>query len=136
LIYGGFAYIQTVELRRHIMSSNTGNPGLRDLDRLLQQIGIFRKHLQPRAGWLRATRLYSRLSAGDVARRMGVCRQLPLQFEKAEADDSITLRSLRAMASALGYELVYVLVPKIKQARPVPEKKEELDLTRVLGKFI
>jgi len=117
------------------MSSNTGNPGPRDLDRLLQQIGVFRKHLQPRGGWLRVTRRYDRVSAGEVARRMGVCRQLPLQFEKAEANDSITLRSLRSMADALGYDLVYALVPKVKQARPSAEKKDELDLMQLLRKF-
>jgi transcriptional regulator with XRE-family HTH domain len=52
------------------------------------------------------------LSAGDVARRMGVSRQVPLQFERAEAEDRITLRSLRRMAEAVGCDLVYGVIPK------------------------
>ena len=35
-----------------------------------------------------------------------------MQLEKAEAEDRITLKSLRAAAQALGCELVYALVPK------------------------
>ena len=67
---------------------------------------------RPPCGWLRCIRLTFGISAGEVARRMGASRQLPLQFEKAEAEDSITLRSLRSMASALDFDLVYALVPK------------------------
>ena len=52
------------------------------------------------------------ISAGELGRMMGVSRQLPLQFEKAEADDSITLRSLRTVADALDCDLVYALVPR------------------------
>jgi predicted DNA-binding mobile mystery protein A len=43
---------------------------------------------------------------------MGTSRQLPLQLEKSEADDRITLRSLRAIAGALDCDLVYALVPR------------------------
>jgi hypothetical protein len=39
------------------------------------------------------------------------------------------------MADALGYDLVYALVPKVKQARPSAEKKDELDLMQLLRKF-
>jgi predicted DNA-binding mobile mystery protein A len=67
---------------------------------------------RPAAGWLRAIRLASGVSAGELGRRLGVSRQLPLQFERAEAADTITLKSLRAVAAALGCELVYALVPR------------------------
>jgi transcriptional regulator with XRE-family HTH domain len=52
------------------------------------------------------------ISAGELGRILGVSRQLPLQFEKAEADDSITLRSLRTVANALNCDLVYALAPR------------------------
>jgi transcriptional regulator with XRE-family HTH domain len=100
-----------------------------ELNQVLQQIGAFRSQLKPRGGWLRLTRLYSRVSAGEVARRMGVSRQLPLQFERAEANNSITLKSLRSMADALGYELVYALVPKIKKPPPVLNQKRDVQVT-------
>lgn len=74
-------------------------------------IVILRGLGRPPAGWLRAAREAAGLSAGEVGRRLGVSRQLPLQFERAEAADTITLKSLRAVAAALGCELVYALVP-------------------------
>jgi predicted DNA-binding mobile mystery protein A len=52
------------------------------------------------------------ISSGELARRLGTSRQLPLQLEKGEAEDRITLKSLRAVAHALDCELVYALVPK------------------------
>ena len=52
------------------------------------------------------------VSAGELGRILGVSRQLPLQFEKAEAEDSITLKSLRNVAHGLDCDLVYALVPR------------------------
>ncbi len=86
-----------------------------DKEAFARSLEIFRQARmisRPKRGWLRAMRLAFGISAGEVGRRMGTSRQLPLQFEKAEAEDSITLRSLRSMASALDFDLVYGLVPK------------------------
>jgi hypothetical protein len=52
-----------------------------------------------------------------VARTLKSSRQLPVQLEKAEAEDRVTLKSLRAAAQALGCELVYALVPKAAHSR-------------------
>jgi transcriptional regulator with XRE-family HTH domain len=67
---------------------------------------------RPERGWIRAMRQSAGISAGELGRILGVSRQLPLQFEKAEADDSITLKSLRMVANALGCDLVYALAPR------------------------
>ena len=64
---------------------------------------------RPPNGWIRALRQSLGVSSGDLARRMGTSRQLPLQLEKGEAEDRITLRSLRAVAEALDCDLVYAL---------------------------
>jgi transcriptional regulator with XRE-family HTH domain len=63
------------------------------------------------------------VSAGELGRVLGVCRQLPLQFEKAEADDRITLKSLRSIANALGCDLVYALVPRAGPMRELAEDR-------------
>jgi predicted DNA-binding mobile mystery protein A len=52
------------------------------------------------------------MSAAELGRILGTSRQLPLQFEKAEAEDSITLKSLRNVANALDCDLVYALAPR------------------------
>jgi predicted DNA-binding mobile mystery protein A len=67
---------------------------------------------RPARGWLRAIREAMGISARELAQITGTSRQLPLQLEKAEADDTITLKSLRKLAAALDCELVYALVPR------------------------
>ena len=48
----------------------------------------------------------------ELAERMKANRSLIVQQEKAEADDRITLKSLRAFANALDCDLVYAFVPR------------------------
>jgi predicted DNA-binding mobile mystery protein A len=67
---------------------------------------------RPSRGWVRAIREAMGMSARELADITGTSRQLPLQLEKAEADDTITLKSLRKLAGALDCELVYALVPR------------------------
>jgi len=50
-------------------------------------------------------------------------RQLPLQLEKAEAEDAITLKSLRTVANALGCDLTYALVPRTGTMQKLVENR-------------
>jgi predicted DNA-binding mobile mystery protein A len=88
------------------------NLRLKQLDRTLEPFRAARRICRPQKGWLRAIREAVGISAGDLARTLGTSRQLPLQLEKAEAEDRITLKSLRTAANALDCDLVYALVPK------------------------
>jgi predicted DNA-binding mobile mystery protein A len=92
-----------------------------ELDRTLECFRTAQKLPRPRQGWIRAVREALGVSAGELGRLLGVSRQLPLQFEKAEADDSITLKSLRSVAGALGCDLVYALVPRAVSMRDLVE---------------
>jgi predicted DNA-binding mobile mystery protein A len=67
---------------------------------------------RPQKGWIRAFREAMGLSYAELGERMQASRSLAAQQEKAEVDDRITLRSLRACASALDCELVYAFVPR------------------------
>jgi predicted DNA-binding mobile mystery protein A len=67
---------------------------------------------RPPKGWVHAIREAIGISSSDLAERMGTSRQLALQQEKAESEDRITLKSLRALAQALDCDLVYALVPR------------------------
>jgi predicted DNA-binding mobile mystery protein A len=64
---------------------------------------------------------------------MGTSRQLPLQLEKSEAEDRITLRSLRAVAGALDCDLVYALVPR---ANSLQESIEGRDLAEAKSRVL
>ena len=67
---------------------------------------------RPPKGWIRAIREALGLSSAQLAERMKANRSLIVQQEKAEADDRITLKSLRAFANALDCDLVYAFVPR------------------------
>jgi predicted DNA-binding mobile mystery protein A len=94
------------------MRDEPGNLQLRQLDRTLESFRAVQALPRPHKGWIRAMREARGVSAGEVGRILGTSRQLPLQFEKAEAEDTITLKSLRSVAHALDCELVYALVPR------------------------
>ena len=99
------------------MRDEPGNLQLHKLDRVLDSFRAAQALPRPTKGWIRAIREAMGVSAGDVGRILGTSRQLPLQFEKAEADDTITLKSLRSVAKALKCDLVYALVPRAGSKR-------------------
>jgi predicted DNA-binding mobile mystery protein A len=77
--------------------------------------------VRPAAGWLRTVRDSLGLTLADLARRLNVTPPAVRAFEKAEAEDRITLASLRRVAVAMECDLVYALVPRSGAARPVIE---------------
>ena len=88
------------------------------------------KNPRPQKGWLRAIREAAGISASEVARILKTSRALPAQLEKAEAEDRITLKSLRAAANALGCDLVYALVPKRETLRELVEERARAEAKR------
>lgn len=93
------------------------------LDRSLKSFQPARAVPRPAKGWIHALRQAMGLSSADLGRRLGTSRQLPLQLERAEANDSITLRSLRKIAGAMDCELVYALVPRGGSVRATVETR-------------
>ena len=89
---------------------------------------------RPSKGWIRSIRQALGVSSGELARRLGTSRQLPLQLEKGEAEDRITLKSLRAVANALDCDLVYALVPRADNMQELIENRARAEAKdRVLG---
>lgn len=77
--------------------------------------------VRPAAGWLRSIREALGFSLADQARKLKVTPPAIRAFEQAEAEDRITLASLRRTAAAMDCDLVYTLVPK-SGGLPVPAK--------------
>lgn len=96
---------------------------LKQLDRSLGPYRAARNVARPPKGWIRAIRQAVGVSSGELARRLGTSRQLPLKLETAEAEDRITLRSLRAVANALDCDLVYALVPRADSMQELIEAR-------------
>jgi predicted DNA-binding mobile mystery protein A len=105
------------------MRNEFRNLRLKQLDRTLELFRAVAKTPRPQKGWLRAIREAAGISASEVARTLKTSRQLPFQLEKAEAEDRITLKSLRAAANALGCELVYALVPRANSLQDLVEER-------------
>lgn len=67
---------------------------------------------RPSKGWIKAIRTALEMTSAQLAERLSVDQSQVIKLEKAEANDAITLKSLRKIANALGCELVYAIVPK------------------------
>jgi predicted DNA-binding mobile mystery protein A len=80
----------------------------------------------PREGWLRTVRNALGMSGAQLAKKMGVTRARVAQAEHAERTGGITLRSMQAMAEAMGCKLVYAIVP--------PGRIEDLVLAQARNK--
>ena len=66
----------------------------------------------PMGGWLRAGRKARGVSQQQLAVKLGFKRQAWAQLEMSEAREAISLYSFRRAADAMGYDLVYYLVPR------------------------
>lgn len=94
------------------MKAATSATARRHLDRRLSALRDGLTHVNPPRGWIRAIRDALGMTALDLGKRMGVSQAAVAQFEKAEKDGTITLKSLRSAAEALDCTLVYALVPR------------------------
>jgi predicted DNA-binding mobile mystery protein A len=67
---------------------------------------------RPASGWIASVREALGLSQRQVGKQMHASGQAIQQFERAEAEDRITMRALRRVAGSMGCELVYMIVPR------------------------
>jgi predicted DNA-binding mobile mystery protein A len=117
-----------------VMRSEFKNLRLKQLDRALEPYRAAREVPRPSKGWIRTIRQALEVSSGELARRLGTSRQLPLQLEKGEAEGRVTLKSLRAAANALDCDLVYALVPRSGSMQELIENRARAEAkNRVLG---
>jgi predicted DNA-binding mobile mystery protein A len=117
-----------------VMRSEFKNLRLKQLDRALEPYRAAREVPRPSKGWIRTLRQALGVSSGELAQRLGTSRQLPLQLEKGEAEDRITMKSLRAAANALDCDLVYALVPRAGSMQELIENRARAEAkNRVLG---
>ena len=116
------------------MRSEFKNLRLKQLDRALEPYRAAREVPRPLKGWICTIRQALGISSGELGRRLGTSRQLPLQLEKGEAEDRITLKSLRAAANALDCDLAYALVPRAGSMQELIENRARAEAkNRVLG---
>ena len=85
---------------------------LRQIDQSLQQWRDASLSPTPGTGWSQAIREALGMSATALGRRLGMTGNGVRKLEAAEAQQVITLASLRKLADALDCELHYAMVPR------------------------
>lgn len=94
------------------MKRNFSELKLRQLDAALNRWRRADLPPHPPSGWIKAIRESLGMAAAHLAARLGVATSTVTRLESSEADDTISLGTLRRAAEALGCELQYALVPK------------------------
>jgi len=94
------------------MNNKFANLQLYQMDSVLTKLREDRPPSRPASGWVKAIRESLGMSASALARKLGVTPGSISKLEKAEAEEKITLATLRKLASALDCELQYRLVPR------------------------
>lgn len=94
------------------MPSNFAELKLRQLDATLSCWRAANLPPRPPSGWLKAIREALGMTATHLALKLDVSTSSVTRLETSEADDAISLGTLRRAAEVLGCELQYALVPK------------------------
>lgn len=84
---------------------------LKQVSEKLKPWGGLVQALRPTKGWIHTIRQALGMTTTQLAKRLGINQSRVVQIEQAEANDAITLRTLRAAAEALNCQLVYAIVP-------------------------
>jgi predicted DNA-binding mobile mystery protein A len=113
------------------MKSNFSELKLRQLDAALNRWRSADLPPRPASGWLKAIREGLGMTATHLAERLGVTLSTVTRLETSEADDTISLSTLRRAAEALGCELQYALVPKQSLADTLETRATEIARSRM-----
>lgn len=97
----------------------------------LQEACLRLRGAKPAGGWIRALRRALGLSTVALGRRLDLAQQSIVQLEENEKTETITLASLRRMASALDAELVYAIVPRKNLRDTIAQQARKLAAERV-----
>lgn len=113
------------------MKSHFSELKLRQLDTALNRWRSADLPPRPASGWLKAIREALGMTATHLAQRLGVSISTVTRLETSEADDTISLATLRRAAEALGCELRYALVPKQSLADTLETRATEIAQSRM-----
>lgn len=93
------------------MKPTTAHLRRRQLDKQLTALASFAQTSRPRSGWIRELRNALGMTAGQLARRVGVSQPTVAKLERSETAETISIKSLRKIAEAMDCTLVYAFIP-------------------------
>jgi len=92
-------------------------------DQKLKPFRALETVIVPKKGWICAVRTALKMSLRQLGERMKITPQSVSEIEQREANESITLKSLREAAQALDMQLVYGFIPKDGSLEKMIEKR-------------
>ena len=103
--------------------SATNSIRRRQIDRALSATGV-RTLAIPGGGWVRTIRNAIGMRVDQLSARTSISQPAITQFERAEAEGTISLNSLAKLAAALDCRLVYAFVPRTSFDTMVRERAQ------------
>ncbi|MFT3811860.1 MAG: DNA-binding protein [Acidovorax sp.] len=97
-----------------------------ELDCQFREFAKLQQHATPRCGWTKTIRLAFGMSSNTLGQRLRMSGQGVRKLEAAEADGSISLKTLTRLAGGLDCEVRYVLVPRTSLMEQVLARVQEL----------
>jgi len=83
-------------------------------------------------GWINQIRTGLNMSQVQLAKRLGMTAPAIIDLERREAEEAITLKSLREAGEALNLKLVYGFVPKDGSLEAMIEEKAREQATKII----
>lgn len=87
----------------------------------------------PPEGWLRTVRSALGMSGAEVAKKLGVTRARVTKVEHAELKGGVTLKSMQAMAEAMGCRFVYAIIPTSGSIEDIITAQARKKAERIVG---
>jgi predicted DNA-binding mobile mystery protein A len=109
---------------------------LAEIDRQLHEVGSLGAIKTPRSGWVKTLRLAMGMSSLALGERVAMSPQGVRQLERAEADGTISLRTLARLADGLDCDIRYVLIPRTRLVDQVVRRAQEksIDIGALAGR--
>ena len=96
---------------------------IEQVDRKLKSFRALNEVIVPKKGWINTVRTALKMSLRQLGEKMEITPQSISEIEQREANESITLKSLRETAQALDMQLVYGFIPKEGSLEKMIEKR-------------
>lgn len=84
------------------------------LDQLYKKLGALSRSELPTGAWVRDVRGALGMSATQMARLLGITPPTLKKMETSEAKQTIELKTLQRLASAMNCRVVYAIVPELE----------------------
>jgi predicted DNA-binding mobile mystery protein A len=105
---------------------------LQQLNSKMLSFAALKQVAMPPTGWIKAIRTAIGMSLQQLGNKLNVSKQGVMDIEKREKDGSITIKSLRGIATAMDMQLVYGFVPNDGSLDELIEKRAKELATQIV----